>query len=162
MKRNLLLFVVIMACAIGASAQGLKKVYDETINTKTQISSALADAASQNKFVICQVGGNWCPWCLRFAQFIVDDAEIASLIDKNFEYIHVNYSRSDKSEATAETMKRLGSPQRFGFPVFVVLDAKGEVLHIQDSSFLESGNSYDREKVLRFFRCWTPQALGLK
>ena len=162
MKRNLLLFVVIMACAIGTSAQGLKKVYDETINTKTQISSALTDAASQNKFVICQVGGNWCPWCLRFAQFIVDDAEIASLIDKNFEYIHVNYSRSDKSEATAETMKRLGSPQRFGFPVFVVLDAKGEVLHIQDSSFLESGNSYDREKVLRFLRCWTPQALGLK
>ena len=151
-----------MACVIGASAQGLKKVYDETINTKTQISSALADAASQNKLVICQVGGNWCPWCLRFAQFIVDDAEIASLIDKNFEYIHVNYSRSDKSEATAETMKRLGSPQRFGFPVFVVLDAKGEVLHIQDSSFLESGNSYDREKVLRFLRCWTPEALGLK
>ena len=162
MKRSLLLFVAIIACAIATSAQGLKKVYDETINTKTQIDSALADAVSQNKFVICQVGGNWCPWCLRFAQFIVDDAEIASLIEQNFVYIHVNYSRSDKSEATAATMVRLGSPQRFGFPVFVVLDAQGKVLHIQDSSFLESGKSYDREKVLRFLRCWTPQALGIK
>ena len=162
MKRSLLLFVAIIACAIATSAQGLKKVYDETINTKTQIDSALADATAQNKFVICQVGGNWCPWCLRFAQFIVDDAEIASLIEQNFVYIHVNYSRSDKSEATAATMARLGGPQRFGFPVFVVLDAQGKVLHIQDSSFLESGKSYDREKVLRFLRCWTPQALGIK
>ena len=162
MKRSLLLFVAIIACAIATSAQGLKKVYDETINTKTQIDSALADATAQNKFVICQVGGNWCPWCLRFAQFIVDDAEIASLIEQNFVYIHVNYSRSDKSEATAATMARLGSPQRFGFPVFVVLDAQGKVLHIQDSSFLESGKSYDREKVLRFLRCWTPKALGIK
>ena len=140
----------------------LKKVYDESIDPMEQIDKALAVAKSDGKFVVCQVGGNWCPWCLRFAQFIVDDAEIASLIEQNFVYIHVNYSRSDKSEATAETMKRLGNPQRFGFPVFVVLDAKGNVLHIQDSSFLESGNSYDREKVLRFLRCWTPQALGLK
>ena len=36
-------------------------------------------------------------------------------------------------------MKRLNNPARFGFPVFVVLDEKGTVLYIQDSSFLEEG-----------------------
>jgi hypothetical protein len=48
---------------------------------------------------------------------------------------------------------------RFGFPVFVVLDEKGKVIHIQDSSFLEEGQGYNREKVLRFFKNWTPNAV---
>lgn len=56
-------------------------------------------------------------------------------------------------------MKRLDNCGRFGFPVFVVLDEKGKVIHIQDSSFLEEGQGYDREKVLRFFNNWTPKAM---
>ena len=56
-------------------------------------------------------------------------------------------------------MKRLDNCGRFGFPVFVVLAEKGKVIHIQDSSFLEEGQGYDREKVLRFFNNWTPKAM---
>ena len=56
-------------------------------------------------------------------------------------------------------MKRLNNPARFGFPVFVVLDEQGNVLHIQDSSFLEEGKGYNQEKVLRFFQNWTPKAV---
>jgi hypothetical protein len=43
--------------------------------------------------------------------------------------------------------------------VFVVLDETGKVLHIQDSSFLEEGKGYNEEKVLRFLKSWTPQAI---
>jgi hypothetical protein len=56
-------------------------------------------------------------------------------------------------------MKRLDNCGRFGFPVFVVLDEDGEVIHIQDSSFLEEGQGYSQEKVLRFFKNWTPKAV---
>ena len=42
---------------------------------------------------------------------------------------------------------------------FVVLDETGKVLHIQDSSFLEEGKGYNEEKVLRFLKSWTPQAI---
>lgn len=45
-----------------------------------------------------------------------------------------------------QLMKRLNNPQRFGFPVFVVLDETGKVLHIQDSSFLEEGKGYNEER----------------
>ena len=55
--------------------------------------------------------------------------------------------------------ERLGNPARFGFPVFVVLDENGKVIHTQDSSFLEEGKSYNKEKVIRFFECWTPKAV---
>lgn len=62
----------------------------------------------------------------------------------------------------AKLMKRLGNPARFGFPVFVVLDSEGNVLHIQDSSFLEEGKGYSEKKVLRFFKNWTPKAVENK
>ena len=64
-----------------------------------------------------------------------------------------------QKENAAKMMKRLGNPARFGFPVFVVLDENGKVIHIQDSVFLEEGKSYNKEKVMRFFECWTPKAV---
>lgn len=135
-------------------------VYDESLNTMEQIDNALAKAKSEGKYVICQVGGNWCPWCLKFAKFITEDAEIKSLVEKNFVYIHVNYPRrgGDRS-AHAETMKRLGNPQRFGFPVMVVLNADGKVVHTQDSSYLEENSGYSKKKVMSFFSHWTPEAV---
>ena len=147
------------------SAQsGLKKVYDESINQMEQIDKALIQAKKEGKFVICQVGGNWCPWCLRFTDFITKDADISKLISDNFVYIHVNYNPRKKDDANAKTaeamLKRLNNPGRFGYPVFVVLNQNGKVLHIQDSSFLEEGQGYNKDKVLRFFKNWTPKAVG--
>ena len=157
----MVLLMPLAACA----QEGLKKVYDESIDQNEQIDRALQTAKADGKFVVCQVGGNWCPWCLRFADFIGKDADISKLIADNFVYIHVDYSpRSFKDDQARKQraekmMKRLNNPGRFGFPVFVVLDQKGNVLHIQDSSFLEEGQSYDKEKVLRFFGNWTPEAV---
>ena len=150
---------------ITAGAQSnLKKIYDETIDPMEQIDKAVVKAKSQGKHVVCQVGGNWCRWCLMFADFISKDNEITELIDKNFEYIHVNYNpreRNDESKMKkAEAMlARLGNPGRFGYPVFVVLDGDGKVIHIQDSSLLEEGNGYNKSKVMRFFSNWTPEAV---
>lgn len=147
---------MMMVFAINVNAQ----VYDESINTMEQIDKAVAQAKSEGKFVICQVGGNWCPWCLKFAKFIKDDVEIKAFIEKNFVYIHVNYpSRKGNREAAKITMKRLGNPERFGFPVFVVLNTDGKVIHIQDSSFLEEGEGYSKEKTMRFFKNWTPEVV---
>ena len=56
-------------------------------------------------------------------------------------------------------MKRLNNCGHFGFPVFVVLDDSGYVIHIQDSSFLEEGQGYNQEKVMRFFKNWTLQVV---
>lgn len=134
----------------------LPKVYDEQIDPLQQIDAALLQAQASGRFVICQVGGNWCPWCLRCADYITHDAEISSTIADNFVYIHVNYPRQGASH---ELTERLHNAGRFGFPVFVVLDEQGSVLHIQDSSFLEDGKNYDAAKVLRFLKGWTPMSV---
>ena len=163
--RKALLALLAVQFALTVNAQtALKKVYDEDVNPIEQIDQAVAKAKSEGKFVVCQVGGNWCPWCLRFADFITNDTTISNVIEQNFVYIHVNYnprkSGGAEKEALAKAMlQRLNNPARFGFPVFVVLDDEGNVIHIQDSSFLEEGQGYDQGKVLRFFKNWTPKAV---
>ena len=161
------LFIITMlavtVCTMTVNAQeqtALKKVYNEDINPLEQIDQAILQAQAEGKFVICQVGGNWCPWCLRFADFITNDSTINSVIEQNFVYIHANYHPRKAGEVGQALMKRLNNAGRFGFPVFVVLDGQGNVLHIQDSSFLEEGKGYNKEKVLRFFQNWTPAAVN--
>ena len=163
-KRIFAVMLAVFVITIANAQTALKKVYDENVNPMEQIDQAVGKARDEGKFVICQVGGNWCPWCLRFADFMGKDADISKLVKENFEYIHVNYNPR-KSEGEEKTrlakamLQRLSNPERFGFPVFVVLDDTGTVIHIQDSSFLEEGEGYDKEKVLRFFKNWTPQAV---
>ena len=165
MIKKILLMAVALTMSLAAWAQGgLEKVYDDTLNPLQQIDEALARARHDDKFVVCQLGGNWCPWCLRLAHFINADSTLKELVDDNFEYIHVSYSPHE--EATPEQaarnallLQRLGNPSRFGYPVLIVLDGEGHVLHIQDSGYLEQGKSYDLEKVTRFFKNWSPKAV---
>ena len=160
-----ILTIVVLAVALFTTAVNAqeetapKKVYNEDINPLEQIDQAVAQAQAEGKFVICQVGGNWCPWCLRFADFITNDSTINAVIEQNFVYIHVNYHPRKAGEVGKALMKRLNNAGRFGFPVFVVLDGQGNIIHIQDSGYLEEDKSYNAKKVLTFFQQWTPKAV---
>ena len=161
MKKIILVLAVALFVMV-ANAQeqtALKKVYDESINPLEQIDQAVTRAQAEGKFVICQVGGNWCPWCLRFADFITSDSTINSVIEQNFVYIHANYHPRKAGEVGKALMKRLNNAGRFGFPVLVILDEQGNIIHIQDSGLLEEGKGYNKEKVLHFFQNWTPKAV---
>ncbi len=153
--KNLFLFLSLVVCvAFGAQAQ--EKVYDESIDAMQQIDDAVAQAKESGRYVLCQVGGNWCPWCLRFAQFAASDSVIAPLIKENYVYIHVNYSKGNKN---LEAMRFLGNPGRFGYPTFVVLNSEGQPIHIQESESLEEGKGYSRQRVEKFLRLWNRKAV---
>jgi len=83
---------------------------------------------------------------------VADDARLDSLVKANYVVVKVNYSKENNNH---EFLATLGYPQRFGFPVFVILDEKGKVLHTQDSGYLEKDKGYDREKVERMFLNWS-------
>ncbi len=148
--------VLWMALLLPVVAMAQSKIYDPMKDAMKQVDSAIAVAQNEGKYVLCQVGGNWCPWCLRFAQFAQTNEQVSKVIARSFVYIHVNYSKENKNP---ETMLRLGNPARFGFPVFVILDERGEVIHIQNSEYLEAGQGYSEEKVLKFLQNWTPEAV---
>ena len=152
MKR-IITAICIALLAISVNAQ-IKRPYDEKTDAMTQLDQAIATAKAEGKNVIAQVGGNWCKWCLLFADFIEKDNEIAQTIADNYVYIHTNFPGEKNVEALTS---RLGNPKRFGFPCLVFFNSEGERIHIQDSSLLEEGKGYNREKVLRVLQQWMPE-----
>ena len=82
------------------------------------------------------------------------------MINENFVWYHLNYSKENKN---SEIYKKYDFPQRFGFPVFIILNEKGERIHTHNSEYLEDGiSSYDVKKVAAFFEAWSPSALDPK
>jgi thioredoxin-related protein len=133
------------------------KLYNPGANADVEIVNAVAQAAAAGKHVLIQAGGNWCRWCLEFDRFCKADSQITQLITQNFVVVHLNWSRENENK---EIFARYRYPQRFGFPVFIVLDGSGKPIHTQDSEYLEDGkNSYQQKKILSFLTNWRPIAL---
>ncbi|MCB1049374.1 MAG: thioredoxin family protein, partial [Acidobacteria bacterium] len=86
------------------------------------------------------------------------DETLKAELAKDFVLVHLNYSKENKNP---QAMAQLGYPQRFGFPVWVILDGKGNRLHTQESGALETPGEkgHDPEKVLAVLKGWSPQAL---
>jgi len=135
--------------------------YNPNADAKADLQKAIQLAKSQNKHVLVQVGGNWCPWCIRFHNMATGAYTLDSLIKSDYVYILVNYSKENKN---MDVMKQLEYPNRFGFPVFVILDGNGKRLHTQDSGLLEHNKvkGYDTTKVVTFLREWDVKAVDPK
>jgi thioredoxin-related protein len=132
-------------------------IYNPQANAEDEIGKAVAQAKTENKNVLIQVGGNWCSWCVRMHKLMLTDTKLDSMIKANYIYILVNYSKENKN---LPVMQKLDYPQRFGFPVFVVLNQSGVRIHTQDTGLLEKDKGYDNEKIKTFLRNWTVKALS--
>jgi len=158
MKKILfLLFILLNGSALFSQDMANFRLYSPGDNAEQSIAAAVKQAKEQGKFVFIQAGGNWCVWCARFNDYIHSDRQIDSMIRSDFVVYHLNYSQENYN---AKLLAKYGYPQRFGFPVFLILDGEGRLLHTQNSGYLEDGKkSYDRGKVMEFFLTWRPKAL---
>ena len=158
MKQFIVYLLVAIASLQMANAQEAEKpkIYNPAADAEKDISDAVKLAKKEKKHVLLQIGGNWCPWCIRFHNFVNNDTSLKAAVNKNFVVVHVNYSDENKNMAL---LKKLEYPNRFGFPVFVVLDANGKRIHTQNSGYLEEGKGYNAKKVAEFFKHWSPAAL---
>lgn len=166
MKKLSFLFLFLLFAAT-TFAQEKKEVhlYNVQANAQEDIKMAVKQADKENKHVLLQIGGNWCTWCIAFHNLVDTTATLKTYLNDHFVTKLVNYSPENKNEAV---LAALGHPERFGFPVFVVLDGKGKVIHIQNSAYLETeakndkGHklvAHDPKKVLEFFKNWSYDAV---
>lgn len=162
MKRFLFLLIAISVGVTGfaqtqpkAESVGVK-IYNPAANAQTDLDAAAAKAKKENKHVFVQVGGNWCVWCIRFHNLVEETPDLKNYLATNFETVRVNYSPENKNEAV---LKKLKNPGRFGFPVFLILDGNGEVLHIQNSAYLEEGKGHSPKLITDFLKNWTYKAV---
>ena len=132
-------------------------IYDPKADAAKDIHNAVQLAKKQNKHVLLQIGGNWCIWCKRFNTLVTTDTTLKGVVDSNYVVVHVNYSPENKN---LKVLESLAYPQRFGFPVFVILDGQGKRIHTQNSGYLEEGKGHSKKKVEEFLRQWSPGALN--
>ena len=157
--KKILLVLLLFVAVFAVSAQE-KKLYNPEANAEEDIAAAVKKAKAENKYVLLQGGGNWCSWCIEFARFAKADAQIDSVINSSFVWYHLNFSKENENK---KTFAKYGYAQRFGFPVFIILDGDGNRIHTQNSEYLENGKkSYDKQKVQSFLEMWTPHALNPK
>jgi len=156
-----ILSVVIFLCISGfaKSAYTDSLIYHPAANATADIAKAVEQAKKEKKHVLIEAGGNWCSWCLRFNRLSTADLQIDSLIKANYIVYHLNYSKENENK---EVFARYSFPQRFGFPVFIIIDADGNRIHTQNSAYLEQNNYYSKEKVMDFLKSWTPSSLDPK
>jgi thioredoxin-related protein len=148
--------LLLLSFLIGQHLLAADSLYHPKANAKEDIARAILRAKEQKKHVLIQAGGNWCGWCIEFNRFVHADPKIDSILNSSFVVYHLNYS---KENYNYDIFKQYGFPSRFGFPVFLILNEDGQLIHTQNSSYLESGKSYDLQKVKEFFLGWTPAAL---
>jgi thioredoxin-related protein len=156
MFRKLILVLLCHVLVVSLTAQEKALVYNVKADAAADVAAAVKKAKAENKHVLLQIGGNWCGWCLKFNKLVTENDTLHTAMDKSYVVVHVNYSQENKNE---KLLASLAYPQRFGFPVFVILDGKGNRLHTQNSAYLEEGSGHSSKKVLEFFNHWSPKAL---
>ncbi|MBN1988656.1 MAG: thioredoxin family protein [Bacteroidales bacterium] len=152
MKRILIVFSVLFFSLAGVAQE---KLYNPNADPQKDVTKALVEAKQQGKHVLLQIGGNWCPWCIKLHNYMHETAQVKQLLDDAYIVVKVNYSKENKNLSYLEYLEY---PQRFGFPVLVILNSNGKRLHTQDSGLLESGNGYDSKKIETFLKNWSPQS----
>jgi thioredoxin-related protein len=166
MKKILILLSAVFISTVAFSQVKNEPVhiYNPEADAKIEIKNAIAKASKDNKHVFVQVGGNWCTWCIAFHNLVERDTTLKNYLNNNYETVLLNYSKENKN---LDVLESLGNPQRFGFPVFLVLDKLGKVLHIENSAYLETSEldekgktkvGHDSKKVIAFLQNWTVKA----
>jgi thioredoxin-related protein len=157
MKSVLLSFILFLSFSL--KAQENITLYNPDADARKDLETAIQKAQDQHKHVLIQVGGNWCPWCVRLHGVFVSEVKIDSILKSDYVFILINYSKENKNEVI---LADLGFPQRFGFPVLLVLDQEGNRLHTQNTAYLEKDKGYDTDKIIGFLLDWNEKALDPK
>lgn len=160
-KSTLFVFATLMfiSSALAQNTIENKKLYDPAADAKSDIAKVVEIANKEGKHVFLQLGGNWCGWCKLFDKKVTTNDTLKITMEKSYVVYHVNYS---KENINKEVFASLGYPQRFGFPVFVILDGKGNRLHTQNSEYLEEGKGHSIKKIFDFLNQWSPDAIDPK
>lgn len=159
MKKVVALLFILMISSPILAQDSLFTVYNPNADAIKELNEAVKKANAEDKHVLIELGGNWCKWCRMFYKWSHENKTIDSLLTADYVVLHSNYSKENKNP---ELLKRLDYPQRFGFPVFVVVDGKGNRLHTQNTGYLEEGEGYSEKKVAEFLKQWNKEALDAK
>ncbi|MBT6074610.1 MAG: thioredoxin family protein [Gammaproteobacteria bacterium] len=118
-----LILIITLLCSFNGWTLSDYQPYDETADAKQEIADAINLAQKSGKYILLEMGGNWCPDCRTLGEYFVRK-DIKLWLDERFIVVAVDVGQWDKNLDIAE---RYGNPISEGIPSLVVLDAKGNL-----------------------------------
>ena len=131
-----------------------KEIYPASANAQEEIKEALTKASRDHKRIILVFGANWCYDC-HVLDLAMHRADIAPLVENNFELVHVDIGQGDKNQ---DLMKQYDVPMSKGIPALAVLDSSGKLLFSQKDGQFENARSLGPADLIDFLNKWKPQA----
>jgi len=125
--------------------------YDPKRNAAFDVETAIKEAQRADKRILLEVGGDWCEWCKTLDKFFEDNSELANLRDQFFVTVKINFSEENPNKQLLDRYGKISA-----YPHLFVLDSEGKLLQSQGTGVLESGKSYDLEKLTAFLKKWAP------
>lgn len=146
----------IFALALLAASTLLAQVYEPVLeydparDAARDIELAVAEAKRTGRFVLLEIGGDWCIWCRYLDDFLAKQDEIREAWEETFVVVKLNVSQENKNE---DVMMRY--PKVTGYPHFFILDGDGNLAGSQNTGDLERGRSYNKKKFQAFLDAWS-------
>ena len=120
------------------SALAAEKPFDPTRDAAKDLQAAMVQAKAENKNILMDVGGNWCPWCLVLDRTLAEDAGLQEVLETHYVVVRVNVSKENQN---ADFLKQY--PAAKGYPAWYVLSPEGKLLKAEDTSDLEATHKLD-------------------
>ena len=106
-------------------------VHASDLTWSTDLNQTLAQARADNKTVLLHfTGSDWCPWCIRFDQEVLDTDQFATYARNKLELVLVDFPRSkSQDDALKEANQALAKKYNVdGYPTFVLVNSAGNEL----------------------------------
>ena len=161
--RIALAILILLLAALSAVAQGRRRSrtvtkyvpvteYDPKHDAARDIAAAVKEAQRTNKYVLIEVGGEWCSWCHRLDKFFLDNPDLLQLREKNFVTVKVNFSEENENKAVLSRYPPIG-----GYPHIFFLNSQGKLLLSQDTGVFEAGTTYNLDRLTTVLTNWGPK-----
>ena len=95
----------------------------------TDAPKAQAQAKKESKLVMLDfTGSDWCGWCIKFKEEVLDTKEFKDYADKNLVLVEVDFPHKKKlSDEQKKANDALGKKYNVdGYPTYVVLNGDGK------------------------------------
>ena len=142
MKKLILISVLLFSFNVWAITD--YKPYDENANAGEQISDALEKAKLKNRYVLLQMGGNWCPDCRTLGEYF-SRPEIKTWLDERVVLVSVDVGEWDRN---LDIVEEYENPISEGIPALVLLNSNNEVMFATLAGELASARSMSKNDLI--------------
>ena len=142
MKKLILISALLFS--FNGSAIPAYEPYDENADALDSISKALKIAELENKYVLLQMGGNWCPDCRTLGEYF-SRPDIKAWLDDRVILVSVDVGEWNRN---LDVVEAYGNPISEGIPALVLLNSENEVLFATLAGELASARSMSKNDLI--------------